>query len=233
MWIAACTCGTGITAETEADAVSLAETHLMRAAVPGPGESWAHAVSLGEATNACRLTPSWGSTVPGRVEGNDSTPAISSSGSAGALSPAEIMKLIKKQELKYTEEDEDFEVIPRTPARKNPYTVDPDPKVDLGFRDTGAYKEVKSGKVEDFSGWGGPGAPPGDDEDPDEEFEFSIDPVEASTRLDELPEGIVLNGQAGTGKIEPLITDVDASDYDTGDMPRPTWPGDDKPGSDY
>lgn len=223
MWIAACTCGTGITAESEAEAASLAEIHLLRAAVPGPGDTWQHAVSLGEATNACKLTPNWGADAPAALA--PSTQASRPSGNgARTLSPADIMRQLKRQELQFSAEDEEFEE-PKAPVRANPYTVDPDPGVDVGFRNEGAYRE----KPEDYSGWGGPGRPPENDDDEDYSY-LSIDPVDAPTSLDELPEGIILGGQVGTGPKLPLVEDEYGPDYtlDT-DTVKPVWPGDKRP----
>lgn len=225
MWIAACTCGTGITAESEAEAASLAETHLLRAAVPGPGETWQHAVSLGEATNACKLTPNWGTHAPAIAAPGEAVSRPTSNGKR-TLSPADIMRQLKRQELQYAAEDEEFEE-PQVPARSNPYTVDPEPGVDAGFHHEGAYRE----KPEDFSGWGGPGGPPEDDDDEDYSY-LNIDPVDAPTRLDELPEGIIVNGQVGTGPKLPLVEDGPDYQIDEDAPLKPHWPGDKRPEED-
>lgn len=202
MWIAVCTCGSGMMADSQAEVSDMAQAHLIVAPTPsGASEPWKHSVHLGESVNSCRLRPHFDN----GEEPAPAAPSKASNGSSaarakpGTMGPAELMRFLKAQELKFAADDEEIDG-PKPEPRKNPYTVDPEPGVDNGFS-------------EDSAGWGGPGEPPVD-----------INPVDAPTSLDELPEGIILDGQEGTGpKLEPLYED--GPDYALDDsIKKPVWP---------
>lgn len=169
-WIGACSCGSGMRCDTEAEVTAAAQDHLAAVKAAATVSPLSHAVSVAAASRTLALVPTW--TTGGTVAATPpavSPPASGSNGTAPrTLSPAEIMRAMAEWEIKFAlEEDAAEDGGSSKPKYTNPYTTDLD--------------------EEDLPGWGGPGQPPGDDDDDDDEGD-----EQEATHPGELPEGITI-----------------------------------------